>query len=165
MRLEDLQAWVEWFRASGPERLTCRPLREFDVPSMLQRHQERSAAGEAGFFAVRRLEDGVLLGRVAWFDHNPRNRSVEIGFVIAPKQQGLGYAYESVGLLLGHLFADRALNKVMAQTGAFNEGSLRLLKRLGFREDGRLRRHHLVDGVLHDDVLLSLLAEEFGELS
>ena len=58
------------------------------------------------------------------------------------------------------LFQTFGLNKVYAQTGAFNQASVRLLERTGFRRDGVLRQHHPWNGVLWDDYLYSLLAED-----
>jgi RimJ/RimL family protein N-acetyltransferase len=34
------------------------------------------------------------------------------------------------------------------------------MKKLGFKQDGRLRQHHEVEGKLYDDLLFSILAEE-----
>ena len=48
----------------------------------------------------------------------------------------------------------------MAQTGAFNQPSIALLEQVGFHQDGRLPQHHLIDGVLEDDQLFSILASE-----
>jgi ribosomal-protein-alanine N-acetyltransferase len=45
-------------------------------------------------------------------------------------------------LLLDHLFGERGMNNVMAQTGEFNDASIALMKKLGFKQDGRLRQHH-----------------------
>jgi [ribosomal protein S5]-alanine N-acetyltransferase len=51
----------------------------------------------------------------------------------------------------------------MADTGAFNQASIALLKSLGFQLDGCLRQHQLLDGVLHNQLLFSLLAQEWKE--
>lgn len=51
----------------------------------------------------------------------------------------------------------------MADTGAFNQASIALLRSLGFRQDGCLRQHQLLDGILHNQLLFSLLAEECEE--
>jgi len=50
---------------------------------------------------------------------------------------------------------------VMAQTGEFNHPSVALLTALGFHLDGRLRQHHELDGELHDDLLFSMLREDY----
>jgi RimJ/RimL family protein N-acetyltransferase len=101
------------------------------------------------------------VGKITYFDLNTRNRSAEIGCLLDPAFRGQGYASEALGLLLTYLFGDLNLNKAMAQTGEFNSASIAMLKRWGFRQDGRLRQHHELDGVLHDDLIFSLLADEF----
>ena len=48
-------------------------------------------------------------------------------------------------------------------TGVFpdNPRSMRLLRRLGFRTEGRARQHGLVDGRYRDLILFGLLRREF----
>ena len=53
------------------------------------------------------------------------------------------------------------MNKIMAQTGEFNDASIGLLKKLGFKQDGRLRQHHEVEAKMYDDLLFSILSDEF----
>ncbi|MBD3160848.1 MAG: GNAT family N-acetyltransferase, partial [Candidatus Eisenbacteria bacterium] len=99
----------------------------------------------------------------SYFDLNARNRSAEIGYLIAPESRGKGLGREAVGLLLQFLFNGLGLNKVYAQTGAFNIPSIRLLETLGFQRDAVLREHHLYEGRLHDDYVYSLLVREWRE--
>lgn len=149
------------FMSSDPQRLTCRPITELSEEEVVISYRERKNSANLRDFAVRRKSDNSFIGRITYFDLNTRNRSVEIGFLVAPEFRRKGYAYEAVRLLLKHLFEELALNKVMAQTGEYNQASIALLKKLGFKQDGRLRQHHEVDGKLYDDLLFSILAEEF----
>lgn len=158
---DDLALIYEWFMAGNPERITCRPI----IPKTLE---ERKAGFVKvkddplrGSLAVIRNDDGALLGRVTYFDLNTRNGAVEIGYLLGPPYRGHGYGHEAVQLLLTHLFENIKVNKVMAQTGEFNEPSVTLLKSLGFTQDGRLRQHHSLDGVMYDDLVFSLLKGEF----
>ena len=50
---------------------------------------------------------------------------------------------------------------VYAQTAEFNHPSVAWLKRWGFHQDARLRQHPELDGVMHDALIFSLLAEEY----
>lgn len=150
-----------WFLASDPETQTCRPIVERTDEEVLQRFRERSALTTEHTYSVLRVTDDQLVGLVGYFDLNTRNRSAEIGGLIGPEFHGQGFSREAVGLLLKYLFTEMKLNKVYAQTAEFNNRSLKLLSRLGFKVDGRLRRHHEFKGVLYDDLLLSILAEEY----
>jgi ribosomal-protein-alanine N-acetyltransferase len=149
------------FMASDPQRLTCRPFSDLSEEEVVVRYRERRESRNLHDFAIRRESDNSLVGRVTYFDMNPRNRSLEIGFLTAPEFRRKGYTFEAVRLLLKHLFEEMGMNKVMAQTGEYNKASIALLKKLGFKQDGRLRQHHEVDGELYDDLLFSILAEEF----
>jgi tetratricopeptide (TPR) repeat protein len=63
-----------------------------------------------------------------------------------------------------HFFRERRYQKVTIHVYSFNEPSLRLHERLGFQQEGRLRRMFLLDGVWVDDVIFGMTAEEFEEL-
>lgn len=63
-------------------------------------------------------------------------------------------------VLIDYLFKVVGLNKVMAETGDFNQGSIALLRASRFQQDGCLRQHQLFKGVLHDRLLFSLLAQD-----
>lgn len=151
----------KWFLASDPETQTCRPIVERTDEEVLQRFRERGELPTEHSFSVLRVADNQLVGLVGYFDLNTRNRSAEIGGMIGPEFHGQGFSREAVGLLLKYLFTELKLNKAYAQTAEFNNRSLKLLSRLGFKVDGRLRQHHEFRGVLYDDMLLSILAEEF----
>lgn len=162
---DDLEIYREWFLESDPERQTCRPLGELSLEKMIDRFHERFVSDTARHFAVRRIDDNRFLGRVTYFDHNIRNRAVEIGFLIGPVFRQKGYAQEAVTVLLDHLFNELDINKVMAQTGEFNAAAVSLLKKLHFKQDGRLRCHHLLGDKYYDSLSFSLLSEEFGAVS
>lgn len=67
-------------------------------------------------------------------------------------------------LLLAYLFEHTVLNKVYAQTGAFNLNSIYLLESLGFHQDGRLREHHELNGVFYDDFIYSMLSSDYYKI-
>lgn len=158
---EDLALQQEWFQESGPETQTCRPLKNRGVTETWAIFQAKTRSGLFHVFSVRRVEDNNLIGRVTYFDLNRRNLAVEIGFLTGPQFRRQGYTTEAVELLLKHLFDDLRLNKVMAQTAEFNTAAIALLTKLGFKQEGRLRQHHALEGKLYDDLLFSILAEEY----
>jgi len=86
---------------------------------------------------------------------------MEVGYYLCPEYRGNGIMNEAMTLALAWLFS-QGLNKIYAQTGSFNEASARLLERLGFHQDGRLRQHHELDGTLYDDLVYSILESEFN---
>ncbi len=147
---------------SEPESMTCRPIPNRTESEVLERFLNRKGYQTVWNYSVRTRENNALVGKVAYFNLNKQNRSAEIGYLANPDFRRRGYIYEAISVLLKYLFNDLDLNKVMAQTGEFNEASIKLLEKLGFKQDGRLRQHHSYRGKLHDDLLFSILASEFN---
>lgn len=87
-------------------------------------------------FALREAPD-TALGWVALIDR--REGTAEIGYIARPDCQGRGLAGEAVGAVVDHAFAGRGLRRVYADIDPDNTASIRLVERLGFRQEGRLR--------------------------
>lgn len=161
----DIIAFYDWFWNSPPEKMTCWPVEPMTLAETLERFHAPPAPKAPHRIAVRRLQDDAFVGRISFFNLNPRSRSAEIGYLLGPAYRGMGYASEALALLLEYLFSgDLKLNRIHAQTGAFNAESVALLEKHGFKLEGRLRRHHEVDGVLFDDLLYGILAEDYFAL-
>jgi len=63
-------------------------------------------------------------------------QDVDIGYAILPQYEGHGYTFEAANKVLE--YAKHALHKrsIMAYTGIDNEGSQKLLTKLGFKYEG-----------------------------
>lgn len=162
MTQADVIQFYEWFWSSPPERMTCWPVDPMTLAETVERFHTPPAPSAPRRIAIRRIEDDKFVGRISYFNVNTRNRSAEIGYLIGPDSRGKGYASEALGLLLGYLFDELKMNRIYAQTGAFNTASITLLVRHGFTLEARLRQHHYVDGELHDDLIFGILASEYS---
>lgn len=151
-----------WVMESDLLTMTCRPPLLRPLTATIKRRRRTMDASRGSFAIVTRGTE-TLVGRIRYFELNPRNRSAEIGYVLAPDGRGKGFAKEAIRLLAGFLFDGLGLNKVYAQTASFNTSSIKLLESSGFQRDGVLREHHLYQGVLHDDHLYSLLLRDWRE--
>jgi [ribosomal protein S5]-alanine N-acetyltransferase len=97
--------------------------------------------------------DGEVIGKAGLW------RFPEIGFILHPDHWGHGYAREALSFVLDRGFGVHGLTTVEADVDPRNVPSLRLLKRLGFRETGRKERTWLVGDQWCDSVYLALDAE------
>ena len=105
---------------------------------------------------VRKHQTGACAAMPRADDHS----QCEIGFTIAPRYQGRGYATEAVRLLVGYLFA-RGKHRITACCDARNAASAAVLGRLGMRREGHLRQSTWAKGEWTDDLLYALLQEEW----
>jgi len=56
-----------------------------------------------------------------------------------------------------------ALNKLVAYMYAENHGSIRVFRKAGWRKEGLLRRHYMLDGTPSDLIVVGLTRREFLE--
>jgi RimJ/RimL family protein N-acetyltransferase len=129
------------------------------VRQMMERHPD--TPGEWFQFAVVLRATGELIGDCAARPEAGDPRQVQIGFTIAPAQQGRGYATEAARSLLGYLFGARGKHRVAAACDARNIASARVLERLGLRREGHLHESTWANGEWTDDLLYALLDHEW----
>ncbi|HEY2176930.1 MAG TPA: GNAT family protein [Mycobacteriales bacterium] len=111
-------------------------------------------------YAIELAADQRLIGDVGVCLHDNAMQA-ELGFTVAPDEQGHGYATEAVGRIIDHLVGERGLRRLAAECDARNVASAALLRRLGFTLEGRRRAHTWIKGEWTDDLVFGLLAEEW----
>ena len=87
-------------------------------------------------------------------------RSAWIGYWVSREVAGNGVATAALALGLDHCFGPVALHRVEATVRPENVASRRVLAKVGFREEGLLKRYLDVDGAWRDHLLLAVTAEE-----
>ena len=101
------------------------------------------------------------IGMINYHHREAHNRRLEVGYILAPAQQGRGLMTEAVQALLAYCFDDLAVRRVQALIHPDNAASIRLAERLGFRcEGGPLRDYWRVGGAYLSVMMYALLADE-----
>jgi [ribosomal protein S5]-alanine N-acetyltransferase len=84
----------------------------------------------------RLLIEGTALVGAAGFKGEPKNRTVEIGYNIAPAFQRRGFATQAASLLLDEAFATGEVDRVIARISPANTASRRVLEKMRFIRHG-----------------------------
>ncbi|WP_343601175.1 GNAT family protein [Mycobacterium sp.] len=87
-------------------------------------------------------------------------RSAWIGYWVSRSATGGGVATGALALGLDHCFGPVMLHRVEATVRPENTASRAVLAKVGFREEGLLRRYLQVDGAWRDHVLVALTVED-----
>lgn len=87
-------------------------------------------------------------------------RSAWIGYWVASSVIGGGVATAALALGVDHCFGPVALHRVEATVRPENAASRAVLAKVGFREEGLLRRYLDVDGAWRDHLLVAITVEE-----
>src|SRR6202008_1062225 len=87
-------------------------------------------------------------------------RSAWIGYWVASTATGGGVATAALALGMDHAFGPVRLHRLEATVRPENAASRAVLAKVGFREEGLLRRYLDVDGAWRDHLLVGITVEE-----
>jgi len=93
------------------------------------------------------------------------HRTMELGYWIAEPFWGKGYIVEACRAILTFVFAEYTPERVQARVIEGNNASARVLTKLGFREEGTLRRSLLRRDKFEDVRIFSLLRAEWLDVA
>lgn len=105
--------------------------------------------------------DDQIVGTCTLYDVDLRHRRAGLGFAVMKRMWGRRVVSRAVPAVLDFAFDSLELHRVEADADPRNEGSLRTLRRLGFREEGFLRERYFQYGEAQDAVMFGLLRTEW----
>ncbi len=129
-------------------------------PISLEEHRQwyLRVAQSAAYTLLIYEQEGVALGHMN-FTQKTDSAVAEWGFYLSPSApRGTGSKMSECALELA--FEELHFHKVSAQVLAYNERSLHLHHKLGFKQEGVLRSHHFDGERYHDIHCFGLLANE-----
>ncbi|MDP8254160.1 MAG: GNAT family protein [Candidatus Alcyoniella australis] len=150
---EDLRPVMYWVEGLTPERELAH-IHEFQIKRRL---------GMEYAFGVFRTADRKLLGTVGVHNVSRMHRRGELGYWVRSSFHGQGIARAASALMLLFAVDELGLLSVFVRTATFNRISLRLIKGLGFRRVGIMRRDLIVQGEPQDTIYFDMLAEQIEQ--
>jgi len=152
--------WLRPWEATSPEPIVSgMPFRQ------VVRHFDREAAeGRLQPFGIE--VDGRLVGQmhlfgIAWGSL----RSASAGYWVAESMAGQGVAPFALAAACDHAFLVLGLHRVEVNIRPENYASLRVVEKLGFREEGLRRCYLHIDGQWRDHRSFALTIEDLGGAS
>jgi RimJ/RimL family protein N-acetyltransferase len=114
-------------------------------------------------FAVRN-PDGTLIGVVGADDLDVgTTHRANLGYWLAKPYWGRGIMTRAARRYVQYALTQLDVVRLTAEVFCRNEASIRVLEKVGFRREGRLRKHREKDGNLLDEYFYGLLREDVGD--
>jgi RimJ/RimL family protein N-acetyltransferase len=113
-------------------------------------------------FSVVELDGGELAGDALLWAIDLHNRTAHLGLALRPAFRGRGLGGDVVTALCDYGFTVRGLHRLQVDTLASNAAMIRTASRAGFVREGTLRHAAWVTGEFVDEVILGMLASEWG---
>jgi ribosomal-protein-alanine N-acetyltransferase len=105
------------------------------------------------------------IGNCGLHQINTKDQDAIFGIIIGEKDYwSRGYGVEAARLLINYGFEQLNLHRISSAAIAFNERSIRLHEKIGFRVEGRLRQAMFKNGQYHDRLEFGILKEEWKGL-
>lgn len=111
-------------------------------------------------WGIELKKTGKLIGTCGFHCLDSKNKIVELGYDLSKDDWRNGYMSEALDSALGVAFNNMQINRVQAFVFTENEGSCKLLEKLGFTREGTIRDKHLYKGRYYDHFCYSLLSNE-----
>ena len=159
----DLPAMLAYQRA--PRYLRYYPWAErtaADVSRLLQvfRDWQEEQPRRRFQLAIVLPAEGRLIGSCGLRRPPQDDRAADIGYELDPDYWGQGYATEAARAMVQFGFRELELQHLTSWCIADNAASARVLARLGFRQEGRLRHQEYFKGRYWDTLIFGLTAAE-----
>jgi ribosomal-protein-serine acetyltransferase len=149
----DLEPWLPWAEAKYRRSDALRFIRD-----------SATAWSDARAFDMTiRPRGGVDLhmGNISVWHTSRRERSGEIGYWIRSSHTKAGVATEAAARMIQVAFEELGLHRVTLRIAVGNRASERVAEKLGFVQEGLLRREVYIRGEWTDHSLWALLEEEY----
>lgn len=113
-------------------------------------------------WAITKKQDDLLIGTIGYYRIQHENFRGEIGYLLAPSEQGKGLMHEAIREVLRFGFQVIGFHSIEGVVSPENAASIRVLERHGFVREALFREDHFWNGQFLDSAVYSLLAKNFS---
>ncbi len=102
--------------------------------------------GKGMWWGIWANEEDSFLGACGCYAYEQKHRKMEIGYWLLPEYWRKGYMKEALQVMISYLFDVLHIHRIEAFVEVGNENSGKLLRRLGFEYEGRMRECEIKNG-------------------
>ncbi len=159
----DAQSIYEHARDKEISRYTFipHPYKLRDALHFIRLTHQQIRKGREYHLGIEYRATGSIIGMVGLAGVNQKDQNAEVGYWLAKKYWGRGYATEALRLMLWYGFSELKLFRIWARVMHPNLVSARMLERIGFTLEGCLRKSINQNGQWLDELRYGLLRDEF----
>jgi ribosomal-protein-alanine N-acetyltransferase len=121
-----------------------------EAQDALARVDQRFQTGEMIRWAIQLRTQRRLIGTIGLLHVVAEHHRGELGYELAHRWWGQGLMPEAAAAVIDYGFTALGLHRIEAGVLVGNDASVRVLDKLGFREEGILRHYLFIKGCFHD---------------
>ena len=132
----------------------------------IEKRRLEALRGQWIFLGIFLAGTDQLIGQITIMKINTQVGKCELGYLLDGAFEGKGYMTETVKAVVSYCFEKLYFRKVSLMIGLFNQPSLKLAERCGFKRGGVMRREYqTVEGEIIDVRYFDVIPEEWGQQS
>ena len=119
-----------------------------------------------GIWKITMKGEGKAIGSIGFEPdpHRPEVRAKQLGYSLSEDYWGLGLMTEAGIEVVRYAFEEEDLRVLSIETAPDNKRSLRVIEKLGFCYEGRLREaYRTFDGKIRDTLVFSITQKDWSE--
>ncbi|HTI15158.1 MAG TPA: GNAT family protein [Dictyobacter sp.] len=146
-------------------------VRYYDLPVLsieqtqrtIARHHARFTSNEAIRWGITLKQEHVLIGNCGYFWDKSNSYAV-MSYVLDQPYWNKGVMTEALHAIIQFGFQYYSIYRYEAHVARPNEGSSRVLKKLGFHEEGVLKQHFCENHRFHDEIIYVLSGADWERM-
>lgn len=164
VKKSDIPFFLKWF--NDPEVIQYLtlylPMTEISEEKWIE---ELSTKKDQIIFVIEALDENIdrkPIGNCGLDEINHKDQNASFGIVIGEKNYwSNGYGTEAAALLINYGFEQLNLHRISSSVYEFNERSIKMHQKLGFKKEGCCRKEIYKNGKYWDKIIFGLLREEW----
>ncbi len=141
---------------------TVIPMSSMMEEDFIKHTHESAKSQKAYYFAIENKETNEFLGTCGMEDFDWTARSGVLGLSIHnPENHNKGFGSDVIKCLLNFGFNFLNLNRIELCVIEYNKRAIHIYEQLGFKEVGRKREAHFLQGTYNDIIVMDILKREF----
>ena len=132
-----------------------------NIETFIKKSRKFARQGTTYIFGITEPDADEVVGTVGIHDVSAIHKKAEIGYWLAKKFRGQGIMPEAIGLALKFCFKELKLQRVQAPTLPDNVISQKLLKKCGFKYEGRHRNYYRHRKRIKDAYMYAITVEDY----
>lgn len=161
---EDIEIATRFINDEEIKKLLCAgvpfPMTKWEEENWVK--SRKAGADYTYDFAIENLENGKYIGGCSVNETDLKNRNCTIGIMIGDKEcWSKGYGSDALNILVKFIFEELNMEKIKLCVFSFNVRAIACYKKVGFIEEGIMRKEIYRNGKYHDEVKMAMFREDW----
>ena len=119
---------------------------------------------EALRYGIELKENKKIIGVCCIGEFDETNNKCSVYYQINRKEWNKGYATEAVGELVKYAFDSLKVNRIEAYVTPGNEGSIKVLLKNGFVQEGLMREMEFYKNKYQDGIIMGMITKDWNKI-